>query len=675
MRARNPQFSYKLVDLLTNQILTFITWHLSVPTGMGTMSDTAYKYILIFVLFFLAGPLAAQEVVTIAKDTEEHVFKLRELVALEDGSNALTIDQVSSQMWQGRFRDTKHYYPKNYDRNASYWYRVKVNFKDGISDAALIEFFDQTTGQVEAYLPGRNGKYVKYSSGSLLEFTNRLFEHKNFEFKLQEVDKGVHNLYFKVRSPQEVNVIIVYRSLSRFIYYSLREYFSYGLFYGMILVFSLHNLLMFLAVKRRQYVYYILYIISVGLYEMSTDGIAFQFLWPDYPELNKVAHGVALYCLSISALVFTKELLHVKSKAPRLNKVLNWVIVVRSAFFLFCLLYSQEFFRYKVLEVFPLSIAFFTGIWIWRKKKFRPARFFVLGYFFLFIGFMVKVAYVLGVARLFPSALGHYSLGFGFILEMIFLSFAIGDQVRILKKKKENSQRQIIKQMKVNADLSESINKDLEAKVQKRTKEVIEKSQELIDKSTIIKQQNEELLAQNDLLERQAEEISRMNALLKNDNQQLKTDIAQVTDARALAKDMDFEEFSMKYPDKDSCYKFLAEMKWAKGYQCIKCGNATYCNGRAPYNRRCTKCSYEESVLHKTLFENNRIPINKAFYLVYLMYNHKGAISSHQLSEKLGIRQSTCWSYAVRMKKVMDERKKDLKGVGASGWSKLVLER
>ncbi|RZK57849.1 MAG: chromosome partitioning protein ParA, partial [Pedobacter sp.] len=173
----------------------------------------------------------------------------------------------------------------------------------------------------------------------------------------------------------------------------------------------------------------------------------------------------------------------------------------------------------------------------------------------------------------------------------------------------------------------------------------------------------------------QAEEISRMNILLENDNITLKTNIEKVTDARVNATELDFDEFSLKYPDRDTCYKFLAELKWENGYACIKCGNTSYCNGKVPFNRRCTKCAYEESVLHQTIFENNRIPINKAFYLVYLMYNHKGAISSHKLSEKLGIRQSTCWTYASKIKKVMEERKKDLKGVGKSGWRKLVLDK
>ena len=631
--------------------------------------------LLITFLILNAGNLNAQRVVVMDGKSPEHIFKSEEVMCLEDASKELTFEQVTSANYQQKFIKNINYYPKNYNRSSAYWYKVKINYTKDIDQSAVFEFFDQITDYIEAYLPDGKGGYVKSRAGADLRFTDRMFQHKNFEFLINDTKKGEQVYYFRVESKDQVNVIIVFRTVERFIQYGLTEYLTFGFFYGMIVIFSFHNLLMFIAVKRRQYLFYILYILSVGLYEMSTDGIAFQYLWPNHPTWNEYAYGVALFFLSSFGLIFTKELLHVKIKAPKVNQFINILLLLRLTFFLACLLYNNDWFKYKFLEFIPLSVGFFTGIYIWWKKEYRPARFFVLGYFFLYIGFIIKIVHVLGFARHIPGALGYYSLSVGFLLEMVFLSFAIGDQVRILKRKKENARKQIIKQMQVNAELKDNINKDLETKVEERTKEVQQKSKELFEKNVTIEQQNEELLEINSLLAKQKEEISRMNILLEKDNNTLKTNIEKVTNDRVNATELDFDEFSLKYPDRDSCYKFLAEMKWTNGYVCIKCGNTSYCNGKVPFNRRCTKCAYEESVLYQTIFENNRIPINKAFYLVYLMYNHKGAISSHKLSEKLGIRQSTCWTYASKIKKVMEERKKDLKGVGKSGWSKLVMDK
>lgn len=60
--------------------------------------------------------------------------------------------------------------------------------------------------------------------------------------------------------------------------------------------------------------------------------------------------------------------------------------------------------------------------------------------------------------------------------------------------------------------------------------------------------------------------------------------------------------------------------------------------------------------------------------MIFLMYSTKGKISSHKLSEILSIRQSTCWAYSSRIKKVMETRKKEIKDAGNKGWSKLVID-
>jgi len=614
----------------------------------------------------------SQSAFAVDSKVEHKIFFQQQIYCLEDTSNNLSFNDISTGSFKNEFKPNQDYYPRNHHHASAYWYRIKLNFTEDIIDnPSLFEFFDQTTDNITAYIPDVKGQYIERTTGASLNFENRLFKHKNFEFFIPNQRKGSYTYYFKVSSKQAVNVIIVYRTLHYFIYYALTEYLTYGLFYGMILIFCFHNILMFMAVKKRQYLFYVLYILSVGLYEMSIDGIAFQYIWPGAPQWNEYAYGTALYLISVFALIFTKELLHVKAKAPVLHRLINYILVLRTLYFIFCLSFNNGLFYYKFVEAIPLITAFITGITI-LKQGYKPARFFVLGYSFLFLAFLAKAVCVLGYNKYVPGVVGHYSLSYGFVLEMVFLSFAIGDQVRLLRKDKDRAQEQTFRQLCINSELKDSINQELEKKVKIRTKEVIEKSQEIFEQAHIIEEQNHNLVAINQQLELQAAEISRMNVLLEKDNIQLKDNIEKVTDAHALSKELSFEEFSAKYPDQEKCNKFLAEIKWTKGFECVKCNNTTYNEGRAPHSRRCTKCGYEESVLFNTIFQNSRIPINKAFYLVYLIYTSKGTISSYQLSEKLSIRQSTCWQYAIKVKKVMDERKKG-KRSNNLGWSKLII--
>jgi len=608
----------------------------------------------------------AQKIVAVNDNADQHIFNFNEIEWLKDTSNKLSFEKISSKDYDHHFIKSLESTPQTTDLKATYWFRIKIKHNSKANKRYLLEFFDQTIDHVTAYLPQKNGGYEVKEFGDQFKFDQRELHHKNFELYINNDNDETQLYYFKFQSSQISDAIIVLRSVDWFISYALDEYFYFGIFYGMILVFSFYNLIMFIAMRQRQYLYYVLYNLSVGFFEMSTDGIAYQYLWSAASVWNQIAYAFALYATSIFALLFTKELLFVKAKAPRLNQLILYIIGIRTALFIYALFFDRSLFTYKFLEFIPLAVAFYTGIYIY-KQGYKPARFFVLGYSFLFIGFTLKFLIMLGFSWLNFGVISYYSLSFCFVLEMVFLSIAIGDKLRILKTKKEKVQRQMIRQMAENVKLKDTLNQQLETKVEERTKEVFHKS-------LIIEAKNAELLEVNDRLKQQAEEISRMNILLEQDNQELQTNVEKVTRDRVMSADVDFEEFSKIYPDKDSCNLFLSELKWKDGYTCRKCKNTHYYSGHIAFSRRCSKCGYEESVTAYTVFQNTRIPINKAFYMIFLIYSSKGKISSHKLAEILNIRQSTCWTYGSKIKILMEERKAVLKKASKNGWSQLVLE-
>ena len=626
------------------------------------------KGVIAITLFFCSITVNcyAQKPVTLIDTIGQHIFSFNEIEGFEDKTGRLTIDEVKSTALADKFVTNNIYTPKTTTLNGVYWYRIKINHDYATRNDWILEFFDQTIDEIETYSPGINGKYNVAYAGSSHPFAQRLFQHKNFTVNLNSNLYGQNTYYIRLKSHQPANVIVVLRSVSWFVHYALDEYFFFGVFYGMLAVFALYNLMMYFAIRQIQYLYYVMYNLSIGLYEMCADGIAYQYIWPNSPIWNHYAYGIALFFASVFGMLFTRSLLYVKAKAPQLNRLI-WVIIgLRTLFFLLCLIVNNNWFNYRIIEIVPLLVACYTGYYV-LSKGYWPARFFVVGYSFLFLGFVIKVLIAFDVPWLPFGPVTHYSLSFCFIMEMLFISFAIAEKVRILKKKKDYAQRRIIRQMKQNEELKDSINRKLEEQVAERTRELVEKSK-------VIEEQNDELKSVNILLKDQAEEISRINILLEKDNITLHTNIEKVTHDRVMSTDVDFEEFSKIYSDRETCFKFLSDLKWENGYACKKCGNNHYGNGHLPYSRRCSKCGYDESVIAYTILQNTRIPINKALYIIFLMYSTKGRISSHKLSEIVDIRQSTCWVYSTRIKKLMEYKKKELRNAGSQGWGKLVLE-
>lgn len=623
------------------------------------------RRVLIILFLFRGGALYGQKEVSLDDRSRQHIFSYGEIESFEDSRGIYSIGEVSRPDF-GKFRPELVFIPKNYHYKSTYWYRIKIKSDSAGQENRILEFYDQTIDHIAFYSPDGGGGFKESVYGASQPFAQRLFYHKNFTIPLNERPGVAELYYFSIRSQQPSNIMVVLKPISWFIEYGLKEYFFSGIFYGMILIFCLYNLVMFFALRQKQYLYYIMYNLSIGVFEMSSNGIAYQYLWPDAPGWNEIAFGVALFSASIFSLLFTREFLSLKVKAPLLNKIILAVLGLRSVFFILCLFVDKQWFIYKFIDAVPLLIAFYCGLYILRRGYY-PARFFVPGYSFLLLGFLIRVLKTVASHNLPFGPLNFYSLSFCFLMEMLFVSFAIGDKVKWLKKKKDLVQKRVMEEMRINQQLKDNLNKELEKQVAERTKEVIEKS-------AVIEQQNEELLSVNELLTQQAEEISRMNEILDQDNKVLKVDIKKVTQARVLSAEMNFEEFARIYPDDLSSLKFLADLKWEKGYSCRKCENTSFFNGHLPYSRRCTKCSYEESAITNTLFQNAHIPLNKAFYMAYLVYSTKGKISSYRLSEILSIRQSTCWSYTGKVKKLMEERKKELRDAGEKGWSKLVIK-
>ncbi len=125
-------------------------------------------------------------------------------------------------------------------------------------------------------------------------------------------------------------------------------------------------------------------------------------------------------------------------------------------------------------------------------------------------------------------------------------------------------------------------------------------------------------------------------------------------------KSLTIFDFQSRFPDDESCYKYLEELKWSEGYTCKKCENKNYCKGDKPFTRQCTKCNNIESVTSGTLFHKVKFSLLKSFYIIYYLSTNKKGISSTELSRKLGLRQKTCWLFKQKVMRAMRSSGKHL---------------
>ena len=125
----------------------------------------------------------------------------------------------------------------------------------------------------------------------------------------------------------------------------------------------------------------------------------------------------------------------------------------------------------------------------------------------------------------------------------------------------------------------------LETKVRKRTDEVVQQKEQILELAAFLQNANNEIIRKNihlefqkDEIERQAGEIRRMNYLLQRKNEDLTLNVQELSIARVMQKRVTYEEFREIYPNDESCLALLRELKEPHPFICKNCHNSSFSN-------------------------------------------------------------------------------------------------
>ncbi|WP_035070772.1 7TM diverse intracellular signaling domain-containing protein [Anditalea andensis] len=600
--------------------------------------------LLLLLLLFIGQESIAQRVsgaatLKINDELEERIFPISQLEFYEDKTNSLGFKDIIKPDFQDKFKINPTFSKSNFNTDYTYWVKLSLEKNTFSKRLWIMEFYDQTIDKIALYIPDAENNYTYTLLGDALPFNERNLRHKNFEIIIDNNSEGISNYYIKINSSQKADIRIAIRSLNRFVYYALNEYYIYGIFYGMILIISLYNILVFFAVKEIKYLYYTFYLLSVGIYAMCIDGIAFQYLWPSYPEWNQVANGIFSYAIVVWAVLFSMKFLATKTRAPWMHSMLKLILAAKTILFVIGIVWDPYFLEIRYYDVIPFFFIFFTSIYTW-ISGYKAVRFFVIAYGCLFVGMGIKV--LSNAAIIQHYTLIYYSLHISFLIEMLLLTFALGDRIRILKANRDKAQKRSFEQIKINYALKEKVNKELEHKVKERTVE-------LEQKNNLLESYNAKLIEKD-------EEIKRINALLDKDNWKLKSNIKQSLQDRLDNHSLSYEEFVKIFPDTSACYRYLEDLKWNKTFICRNCGHHKASKGPKLFSKRCSKCGYIESVTAGTIFHGVKFPLEKAFYIVYLVISNHQVYTLDQMASILDLRKNTVWSFRKRVTAIFADK-------------------
>jgi hypothetical protein len=409
---------------------------------------------------------------------------------------------------------------------------------------------------------------------------------------------------------------------------------------GVVLFALCLSLLMWLRLKENFYLFFALFSFSYIYYVHTRFGTLRDFfLFGDY------AVGYEYYAIPYVSMIFFIILYassYIKiSQYKFLYRLLIVVLLLRACLFAVSVWTQDIDLFHPGYDNIGLLVCY-IACWL-NYKKDKSTGIVIAALTVLIFIFFLHASHYLGIYFDMPF------LQYATIENVVFGVFAIfgvGVVIRLqqARKEKEIALQNLLEYGKV-------ANSMLEQKVEERTLK--------------IKQQSE-------VLEQQSLEIARMNDLLSKDNEKLKEDIEEVTHAHLMHKNASFEEFEKLYHNTDVCLKFLYDLKSERNYKynCSKCGNSQGSFVPQKYATRCTRCGYVEPVTFYTLYYNVKFPLNKAFYLTYLVSTNQ-VYTLEKLSQMLELRKQTCLMYINKLKSV--KLKSGAVKPGEEGWYNLIF--
>src|SRR5690606_29785337 len=104
-----------------------------------------------------------------------------------------------------------------------------------------------------------------------------------------------------------------------------------------------------------------------------------------------------------------------------------------------------------------------------------------------------------------------------------------------------------------------------------------------------------------------------------------------------------------------------------------KCENDKFFDGLKKFSRRCTRCGYNESITAYTIFHGIKFPIEKAFYITYLVISGSTSETLDQISSMLSLRVNTIWNFKNKILNL--NKNSDAKKSITAEWYNLLLDK
>lgn len=318
------------------------------------------------------------------------------------------------------------------------------------------------------FLPGEPA----VNTGNLERFDSRPIKGRFFTFPLN-LTTTPQDFYIKASSQYSLTVPIELWLPQAYFESTQDMSMLQALYFGELIALVLYNFLLFLYLRDKSFLYYTLFGVGMGMAMFAGNGYGRMYLWQNMPHWDEVAQCACLSIGSMFGILFTNVFLNTKQNTPKLHKVLG-VMAVGYALITVMLPLAHLigfpanylFVSFAILAPLITLLLTTAGVLALKAGQ-REARFFLLAWGLLWTGAFIAAMRAFGVVPSTP--LTSYAVQISSAFEMLLLSFALADRIRIERIAREQAQQEKLTAEKALVRTLKDTEQRLETTVAERT--------------------------------------------------------------------------------------------------------------------------------------------------------------------------------------------------------------
>jgi signal transduction histidine kinase len=361
------------------------------------------------------------------------------------------------------------------------WLTFSITNTSNSFQSVVVELNNPFVDDIQFYNV-KNGVVIDSNiSGDEHPFNTRSILFRNPIYLLSLAPLDTHTVYFKFNADgRKIHLPIVLKSIPTFIEDTSAKDIQFGLYYGALLVLTIISLYLAYTLRDKVFLYFSIYIFFLLISQLCTSGISFAYLWPNMPYWNNRSITISMALTLLSALVFARSFI----ATHYIKKWINVALTIGILLCLFCVitasgntffLNASMWLLYRLIPVIYLLLIAIGGYAL--IQKYKSARLFVPG--FIFAAISIGGMSLYNIDQQADNAFTNSIVIYAVLLKCFLLSIALLDRLKIFKEEKEIAQALVIKQLEEINTYKEGVNAQLEETIARKSKELIEKQNEV----------------------------------------------------------------------------------------------------------------------------------------------------------------------------------------------------